>query len=285
MNMRCFLAWNKDTNELRKSTSGGIFYLIGKKVIEGDGYVCGCVWNSDFESARHIITKQLVQLDQMRGNKYVRSYLSSNVMKSISSLLLTNKKVLFSGCPCQIYALKFYLDRMHIPTDHLFTCSIICRGTPKPEHLRNYIRQIKKEYSNDDILSVNFREKQDTGNQLTKIVMKPYTRVINFPFVNEYVKSYFAGRGMTECCYSCRFKGNDNLQGDMIVGDFWGAQYEYPDAINKFGNSAVLLRTPKGEELFGDINDSISYIETCYDTICKYNTSLTTILTKPGSGE
>ena len=49
-----------------------------------------------------------------------------------------------------------------------------------------------------------------------------------------------------EACYNCAFKGNSR-QGDIMVGDFWGAT-KTDSFWNKYGVSSVFAETEKGNE-------------------------------------
>ena len=46
------------------------------------------------------------------------------------------------------------------------------------------------------------------------------------------------------------------------------------DFYNKLGNSAVIVNTKKGEELFNLIKDNIDYVESDYNNVSKQNHNL-----------
>ena len=39
-----YAAWNKNTKELKESTSGGVFWLLAKEILAQNGVVFGAVW-------------------------------------------------------------------------------------------------------------------------------------------------------------------------------------------------------------------------------------------------
>lgn len=272
--MQCYLAWNTNQDELIKSTSGGLFYLIGKRFIDSGDYVCGCVWDDDFEGAHHIVSNKIEDLERMRGSKYVRSALGHKLFSDISTLLLTDKRVLFSGCPCHIYALKFYLQRLSIDIKNLYTFSIICNSTTKQSIFKEGIQKLKESHIDANIVFMNQRDKQ------LGWLWEKERSIVNFddgsseisPVVgNPILDLFLVHKKVNESCIQCRFKTKDTLQGDIISGDYWGVATLYPDDTNKFGNSAVIVMTQKGEELFNGIRDSIHIKDTDFNAIKSRN--------------
>ena len=61
--------------------------------------------------------------------------------------------VLFSGVPCQIAALKLYLQKEY---DNLLTVDVICHVVPSPGVFREYIKYLGK---GNKIININFRDK------------------------------------------------------------------------------------------------------------------------------
>lgn len=53
-----YIVKNKN-NEIRKvSSSGGVFFQIAQKVLEMDGYVCGCIYDDEF-MPKHIVSNEI----------------------------------------------------------------------------------------------------------------------------------------------------------------------------------------------------------------------------------
>ena len=53
--------------------------------------------------------------------------------------LKNNRKVMFSGTPCQVAALKHYLQHDY---DNLLTVDIICHGVPSPKVWNLYLDEL-----------------------------------------------------------------------------------------------------------------------------------------------
>ena len=55
------------------SSSGGIFTLIADMIIDQGGVVFGAAFVDDFKSVQHICVENSVDLEKIRGSKYVQS--------------------------------------------------------------------------------------------------------------------------------------------------------------------------------------------------------------------
>ena len=68
----CYAAVNKDRDILKYSSSGGVFPAVAKWIKERGGVVAGCVLSADF-TPMHICSDKDVDINRMRGSKYVQS--------------------------------------------------------------------------------------------------------------------------------------------------------------------------------------------------------------------
>ena len=82
-NIRCYAASNSNSIEIKKSTSGGIFYLLAIEIINNNGLVVGAILDEEMK-VKHIIAKDISELDKLCGSKYVCSTLSDIFKRSIS---------------------------------------------------------------------------------------------------------------------------------------------------------------------------------------------------------
>ena len=94
--MDCYVAFMKDLEEIKKSSSGGFFYSVAKMWANNGGYVAGVIFNDDFKSANHICSNNLQDIEKMRGSKYIQS-VKGNIFREIEQLLQKKESVLFSG--------------------------------------------------------------------------------------------------------------------------------------------------------------------------------------------
>ena len=73
----------------------------------------------------------------MRGSKYLQSVIG-DCFKDIKTLLEENKKVLFTGTPCQVAGLYAFLRKDY---ENLYTVELICHGVPSPKVFKKYLAE------------------------------------------------------------------------------------------------------------------------------------------------
>ncbi len=112
-----------DSDELAQSSSGGVFFLLAKRVLSESGRVYGAAWDGVIR-VRHIGISDLADIALLRKSKYVQSDASESYPDVLSDLK-SGKCVLFSGTPCQVSALRLYLGK---PMDGLTTVSVVYHG-------------------------------------------------------------------------------------------------------------------------------------------------------------
>ena len=98
INQKFYAARIKNNNELLKSTSGGIFSIIAKKISEKGKYaIFGCEYDKNFV-VRHNYIEDINNLNNFRGSKYVQSD-TRGIYNKVKEKLDEGKIVLFSGTP------------------------------------------------------------------------------------------------------------------------------------------------------------------------------------------
>ena len=245
---KTFAVQIKDKESLKKSSSGGFFYEIATNFINNGGYVAGCIWNKDM-MPKHILSNKLDDIKRMQGSKYVQSDLS-NVFKEINEIINKNK-VMFVGTPCQVKAIKSFINN-----DNLVTMSLICEGVPSRKAWKLYKDSLEKSQKSE-LVKVNFRNKDNCGWKMPDSVYvfgnSKEIKKLSFNLDN-YVSSFIEGLIMNEKCYDCKFKGNNNM-GDIIIGDFWKVPDDLFGNQTKNGVSAIIIKNKKGEELLNSMQD------------------------------
>ena len=138
---RTFILQHKDVQERFDSTSGALYPSIAKYFLEHGYYVAGHIFNDDF-SVRGFVSNKLEDLDKLRKSKYLQSDMIG-VYKEVKKLLVDGQRVLFSGCPCQIAAMKVFLKKDY---DGLLTVDFTCMGIDSPLAFKKYIESLEKIY-------------------------------------------------------------------------------------------------------------------------------------------
>ena len=139
--IKTFAAINKDEETRLASSSGGIFSLFAEETLNAGGVVFGAAFNKNWD-VEHIEIETLDGIEKLRGSKYTQSNIG-NCYKKAERYLKEGRKVLFSGTPCQIAALKLFLKKDY---EGLTTIDVVCHGVPSPEVWKKYLNEtIEKE--------------------------------------------------------------------------------------------------------------------------------------------
>lgn len=243
---------SKNRKQRFQSTSGGVFPILARKVIEHGGYVVGAAYGKNFK-VKHILVDTLEGVERLKQSKYVQSDTREIYIK-VEKALKSGREVLFSGTPCQIDALNCYLGKMY---DNLIISDIICIGVPSPYVYRDYLLSLSQRY-HSSIQKVWFKYKGKGWDRLSTRVDFDNGKIYEKDKDNDLFMKGFRKYNLfvREACYSCPYKGFDR-KGDITLGDFWGLNStKFED--NK-GISLVLINTKSGKKIFREIEDDIRY--------------------------
>lgn len=247
-----YAAINKDLSERLTSSSGGIFTLLADYVLNLGGVVVGCILSEDCKKAYHVIIEDKQQLDKLRGSKYVQSNMQ-NVYRNIKMQLEKNRKVLFSGTPCQVVALKSFLKKEY---SELICIDVICHGVPSPRLWRDNVEYIEKT-KKCKLKNVNFRSKKQGGHSAYGILYQKDTKSF---FRNKkqdpYFQFFLKNLSLRPSCYECAFKGLERIS-DITLGDFWGIEDYFPDLDDGKGVSIVVIHSIVGKTLIKEIESGM----------------------------
>lgn len=244
-----YACWSHDREVREQSSSGGIFSLIAKEVLEEGGVVFGAAFDETF-GVQHTYIESYDQIDSLRRSKYVQSR-TGNSFKEAETFLKAGRRVLYVGTPCQVAGLIGYLGK---PYENLITCNFVCYGVPSPKVWRNYLTY---RTGNKKLKGLSFRDKKHSG-------WKQYTLRMDYEDGTSYIKkanddAYFIGFGRSLfsrlSCFDCRFRYS-NTKADITLADFWGVEkLEGIEIKEDKGVSLVLTNTPQGEAWIQRISD------------------------------
>lgn len=231
------------------STSGGAFYALAKSFIEQQGVVCGCVWNAEME-AEIVSSKTMADIKKMRGSKYVQSDILC--FSSVSQALKDEKKVLFSGVPCQVAAAQKIFGKF----ENFYTVALLCEGTASPKAWQKYKTELETA-AESKMINALHRQKGIYGwiSPMAEYVFENGERKYTLSFtLDEYVHNMIYGYFTRNSCYSCQFKGKGSTA-DIMIGDFWGLPKRLMKKSKNKGCSVILVNTEKGKEMFSHIDN------------------------------
>ena len=250
-----YAAQSPSREVLLTSASGGAFFELARTFLREGGTVYGAVTHVD-HSVAHIIHEPATNeaaLAPQQGSKYAMGA-AYPVFSEVRQALEANERVLFSGLPCQVAALRRYLGRDY---DGLVTVDIFCHGNTSERHFNIYLNYLARKH-HQEIVGYVFRDKS------RGVGYKPYLTLANGKVVRmtalqeAYWYLFQNSKFFRDSCYSCPYSCGQRV-GDISVGDFWGIEKERPELLTANGGpidgtkgvSAVLANTPKGKELVG----------------------------------
>lgn len=263
---KVYMAYANDKEMRRASSSGGAFGVIAEDFIAKGGVVYGCAFD-DKMKARHIRVDSYEELERLRGSKYVISDLTG-VFKMVEDDLSAGRRVLFSGTPCNISGLYGAVGKH----ENLMTVELLCHGVPEQELFRQYLSSL------GDVSDYSFRDKTlGWGGAISYNVVNNKTKkhIVVPSKLDSYYDMFYHGYTVRDACIKCRFARPERL-GDIVLGDFWGAEKAFPDADIGSGVSLIMLNSEKGEKYEKTIREKMSVYETNLLTASQHNRSLVT---------
>ncbi len=234
-----------------KSSSGGAFTVLSDAILQQDGAVCGAIFD-DLMQVRHTVTEAITERDKMRGSKYVQSDMTG-VYAQLETVLKAGKKVLYTGNPCTVAAVKRRFEKY---ADQLYTIDLICHGVPSPEVWRGYIAYIERLYGKS-VTDYSFRDKQNGWRDYHAVVtFSDGTTAKDTDAVNSFVELFRYDLCLRPSCTACPY-ADMKREGDITLGDFWGVEKVFPSMDDNKGVSAILINTEKGKVLLSVLQEKM----------------------------
>lgn len=231
--MKWYQGWAKDESIREKSSSGGFATAIAKSFAASNGIVCSCVFQNGEFTFGFAETEQ--EVDKFTGSKYVKSN-PKGVYKKINELLKEDRKVLFIGLPCQVAALKNYINsKLH---EKLYTVDLICHGTPSPQLLEIFLNQYDKSLKTMSNITFRNKDKYQIYGDRQGIITAGVSDKYSVAFVDSLIS--------TDNCFDCAYAEQNRIS-DLTLGDSWGS--DLPLKIQRKGVSLALVQSVKGDDL------------------------------------
>lgn len=276
-----YAAKNQDESVRLSSSSGGVFTALAEYVVEQGGVVFGARIDAK-GMVFHDFTESREGIATFRGSKYVQSRIG-NAFRNAEKFLKEGRMVLFSGTPCQIAALYFFLRKGY---DKLITIDFICHGVPSPGVFRRYLSELKGKFISIDkekeheieFKNILFRDKVKGWNYYSfslefsndRFQSKRYfSETLN---INPFLKGFLANLYLRPSCYRCPAK-QIKSGSDFTIGDYWGVKLAHPELDDDKGVSAVLVNTDRGVKILQTVQHISLYAST-FENVVKCNPAL-----------
>lgn len=247
----------KNEEERLTSRSGGVFVALSNYILSKNGVIYGCQLGENLE-VHHSRATNSEEIKKFKGSKYVKSNLK-NIYIQVKKDLENGIKVLFSGTPCEIAGLYTFLK--DINKNNLYTCDIICHGTPTPLVYKDFIKFMEKT-ENSKIINIDFRDKKFGWASHKETLFFNNKNQISTTYYTELFYSHYTLR---PSCFNCKYSNMDRIS-DITIGDFWGIDKENKNFDDNKGVSLVIINNEKGEELLNQILPDINFINVDIDS-------------------
>lgn len=268
-------AINKNMRVRWDSTSGGAFSAFADIMYAQGGYVSGAIYNEDF-SVRNFISNKPEDLEKLRSSKYLQSK-AEGLYKQIRDLLRKGEKVLACGTPCQMAALRSFLQKDY---ENLIIVDFICRGVNSPKVYRKYLDLLEKRYGGK-VVYVKAKNKELGWRNLTRKVVFDNGKSYYGVFMDDdFRRGYHTNVFCRPSCYHCQYKGFPRIA-DITIADYWGIERIDKNLDNNIGTSMILLNSKKGIEYFEKAKDKFEWKETEFESILPGNIALRKAIAQP----
>lgn len=245
-----YAAWNVNTEQRRKSASGGAFSAMATKVLDEGGVVFGAAITGVCD-VRHLKVTNIADLHLLQGSKYTQSYIAGTY-QDVLSCLKEGQIVLFSGTGCQVAGLYSFLGNKTY-SGRLITADLICGGIPSKHLLVKFLEN--EPYDIKRVLSYRTKDagwkpkgfRYNLKVEDVEGTIHDYTgrrTLMTDGFSSELTNRY--------SCYQCQFAGVNRMS-DFTIGDLWG-DTQYPEQ-HFDGLSLIIVHNKKASEwLYGAKN-------------------------------
>lgn len=265
MPLLCGAALSKDDSLKEEGSSGGLFGVFAKHIINGNGVVYGAAFDK-YLQLRTSRAKNQEELFPLYKSKYLLCD-TNNSFHQIKNDLKSGISVLYCSTPCQIAGLQSFLKKDY---DNLICVEFACHGVGNQAQFNqsiNYLEKRKKikiehfEFRhkiNDAASSHYFQyDYYKNGNTCKRSGLYMF-----MPYYNAYCKQWVS----REICYQCPYATGER-NADITIGDFHTIGKFHPE-INRFkGVSMFLCNTEKGISLFNAIKEKIEFFPMSWETI------------------
>lgn len=261
-NEKVYMAINKNKDELRKSSSGGMYYILAKYVIEKKGVVFGVEYGENLK-VQHNYYETLKECQKFQGSKYLRSDIGNSYEK-VKEFLNKDRYVLFTGTPCQCNALRTYLKKDY---EKLILCDIVCHANPSQKVFDKYVKEIE-EKNGKKVIKIWFRSKENGWKNQTPIIEFENREKIE---ENTYFQAFVSELLGRPSCHDCKFATSKRVT-DFSIADFWGIEKVLPNVKNDdTGISVLTVNSEKGNKIFQEVNLNMEIIEVDKEVTFSYN--------------
>lgn len=269
---QAFALKSKDDAEREQSTSGGVFPLLARTILDAGGIIYGAAYDNDF-SVRHIAVEDSENLPFLQRVKYVQSTVG-RIFSEVEDQLKAGRQVLFSGTPCQCAGLRAFLGKEY---ENLMLVDLICHGVPSPKVWQTYIDyRAGKENGGKRPVKINMRSKTSGWSRYSTEFDYGNGRITRIQNSQDpYIRAFIGNICLRDSCSECLVKGVERCT-DLTLGDYWGIWNQHPEFNDEKGTSIVFTHSEKGKNALKRLKEQTEWFE--IDTEDGYRENVSMVL-------
>lgn len=264
----------KSAQTIYESSSGGAFTAIYEELLEQGYMVCGVKYD-DTLKVIHDFAQTKKECEAFRKSKYVMSDTNGSFRK-IADMLKEQKRVLFTGTPCQCAALKAFLSASHISLSNLVVVDLVCHGVPNQKIFDSYISELE-ERKGEKVHKYKFRNKEPEkgiANSRTAQIEFTSGKIEQENRQNDpYLRGYYSRLFYRPSCYVCEYARIERIS-DITIADAWGIEKVHSKWNPLEGVSMILANSDKGKTLIPFLKEKMTLYEMTTEWAEKNNEQL-----------
>ena len=265
--LNVYAAINKDADILVRSASGGIFCALAESVIAQGGCVFGASLDEGFR-VRHICIEKIEDIPLLQKSKYVQSFVGDSYKIALEKLK-NGKKVLFSGTPCQVAAMKSFVGSSN---ENLILVEVVCHGIPSQKFFKEYIQCLNKKYGKIKDYLFTYKRKVLNGmNKYISFITKKEKIIIKDTPQDSYNSFFMDSINYQKSCYSCKFAQAKRVS-DLTICDFWfWEKYHKKDFPSCSTLSGICVNTDVGYRELNIIREKLVLVRSSFANLSAHN--------------
>lgn len=271
-----YAAKAKDDALRKESSSGGVFSLLARQIISDGGIVYGAAIRESDLSVCHCSAENEEELSWLRGSKYVQSDVG-DAYGRVRSQLDAGMKVLFSGTPCQVAALRNFLARDY---DNLICVEVICHAAPSPLAWKKFLEKraaasAKGRDSSrpEDVIDrrISFRSKNCGWKRFSMSLRFVNDKEYQLDLYSDaFLRGFLSELFNRPSCHKCSVR-ELRSGADITLGDYWNVHQRFPEMDDDAGTSVVLVDSEKGAALVNRALPFCDVVESDYADVRRTN--------------
>lgn len=248
-----YIGYSSNPEIRYKAASGGALteicvYLLNKKLV--DGIIQTTCDPEDQTKNISVVSSTVEQVVERCGSRYSISVPLENILE----MLEHGKHYAFVGKPCDVMALRRYMDKnQDIKNRIIYLLSFFCAGEPSEDAQDKLLE--KMNCSRENCKSITYRGNGWPGYTT---VVKNNGEIEKLEYKETWGK--FLGRDLRNICRFCLDGTGDAA--DIVCADFWYLdKNETPDFSEHDGRNIMISRTTLGEDVLKAVFDAGNLIQ------------------------